>query len=49
MKRSFVVEVPSETNVLDRAGRRVLGVVLDADGMQHIVVWRVVARSQARR
>ena len=37
----FTVEAPMGSNILDRAGHRVLGIVLDADGMQHIVVWRV--------
>jgi hypothetical protein len=37
----FVVEMPLGTNLLDREGRRLLGVATAADGTQSLVVWRV--------
>jgi hypothetical protein len=41
----FVIETPDSARVLDRSGKRVLGVVQDGEGMQSLVVWRVTPRT----
>ena len=44
----FTVETSSGTTILDRAGHRLLGTVVDTDGSQRIVVWNAVPSSQGK-
>jgi hypothetical protein len=39
----FVVQLPEGTALLDRAGRRLLGVATERDGTQSLVVWGIAA------
>jgi|JI10StandDraft_1071094.scaffolds.fasta_scaffold00474_33 hypothetical protein len=36
-----IVEVPTGSRLLDRDGSRMLGMIADADGAEHAVVWTV--------
>lgn len=44
----FTVEAPSGTTILDRVGHRLLGIILDADGSQRIVVWSAIPSPKGR-
>ncbi len=37
----FIIDLPPNVTIVDRAGYRVLGVETDVDGMQSLVEWRV--------
>ena len=41
----FVVDLPPHARLLDREGDRLLGVVADDTGAEHVVVWRIVPRA----
>ncbi len=40
----FIIDVPANVTIVDRAGYRVLGVESDDDGLQSLVEWRVLPR-----
>lgn len=45
----FIVEPPVGARLLDRDGTRILGMIADADGAEHAVVWDVVSTAPPRR